>query len=287
MPYSIAEVAPAGSPIAERIRASMYNYLRHDLGRPEEFCRSRAEVEANGTRGRAVCEDCEREGLSFAGKTVLDLGSGLGTASAEIARRGARVVALEPYENWCRIGSERLSVEPHAHVIRSVGERLPIADASIDIVVSFQVLEHVRNPRSVIREVFRVLKPGGLAFISYENYLSFREPHYQVPWLPVLPKSLGALYLKWLGRDPRFLCESVTYTTFPAVRTAFLGAGFQCVRVSGFKHSLETGRGGAKWRALALVSRISQPFALRLLCGMDYFRRLFRTATTEFMQKPA
>jgi SAM-dependent methyltransferase len=93
-------------------------------------------------------------------------------------------------------------------------------------VVSLQVLEHVGHPTGAVREIYRVLRPGGQAYIACENYLSFREQHYRVFWLPLLPKALGSLYLRARGRDPEFLRKHVRYTTFPVVLYHFLRAGF-------------------------------------------------------------
>ena len=79
------------------------------------------------------------------------------------------------------------------------------------------MLEHARDPKRVIHEIARVLKPGGFAEISCENYLAFREQHYGVAWLPCLPKWLGALYLRLRGRNPAFLRNHVTYIYYPTL----------------------------------------------------------------------
>ncbi len=73
----------------------MYRYLRDDLGIPEQVCRDRAEEEISGQIGKRFCDQCERQGIRFADKTVLDLGSGLGSLSEELVRRLAHPVALE------------------------------------------------------------------------------------------------------------------------------------------------------------------------------------------------
>lgn len=107
---------------------------------------------------------------------------------------------------------------PPRRIVRSTGERLPFPAESFDYVVSLQVLEHVEDPGQVIREIERVLKPGASCWVACENYLAFREQHYRVAWLPLLPKWLGAAYLRARGRDPEFLRRHVTYITYPQFR---------------------------------------------------------------------
>ena len=107
---------------------------------------------------------------------------------------------------------------------------MPFRDNSVDIVVSLQVLEHVADPKAMLLEVFRVLRPGGFFYLTCENYLSWREPHYRVFWLPLLPKPIGAVYLRLRGRSPEFLYNSVTYTTRPGVLRMLRECGFDFVR---------------------------------------------------------
>ena len=165
--------------------------------------------------------------ISVEGARVLDLGAGLGTLSTEAAVRGARPVALEPGNGWRQIASDRLQqAGGHGVVVAGTGEQLPFQDGSFDLIVSLQVLEHVMDPEAVLREAFRVLRPGGFLYLTCENYLSFWEPHYRVAWLPLLPKPLGSLYLRLRGRSPEFLRASITYTTLPWVRRMLRRCGF-------------------------------------------------------------
>jgi SAM-dependent methyltransferase len=78
-------------------------------------------------------------------------------------------------------------------------------DNSFDVVYSFQVLEHVRDPRRVLAESWRVLKPGGILYCNAPNYRTFWEGHYNIPWIPGIPKPLAKLYVRLLGRNPDYL----------------------------------------------------------------------------------
>ena len=282
--------APCRAPLAisleERIYTATYRYLHVDLGLPETVARDRAQAEVSRKIGKNVC-DTDLRALDLAGKLVLDLGCGLGALSAEIASRGARVIAIEPGKAWRQLAAPRLTAAGHGTVLGAIGEELPLASNSVDLIVSLQVLEHVGNPAQVIREAYRVLKPGGSFFFSYENYLSFWEPHYRVRWFPLLPKAVGAFYLRRLGRDPKFLQEAITYTTFPAVRRALKRTGFACTRAENFIAALQSPhKTSSKWKLLKAAAAVHHGSALAILKTHDFFGRTFRTAVTELVHKP-
>jgi SAM-dependent methyltransferase len=105
--------------------------------------------------------------------------------------------------------------------VQGIGERLPLADASVDLVLSMQVLEHVQEPERVLREIDRVLRPGGVLYLSAPNYFSFSEDHYRVLWFPGLTHRTGSWYLRLRGRDPEFYRKHVNNLTyFQVQRTA-------------------------------------------------------------------
>ncbi len=95
-------------------------------------------------------------GYARAGSSVLDLGCGRGGVVELIWRDVKLAAGLDP---------DALSLMGHRApgmpILRGVGEHLPFADASFDLVVSVWVLEHLKEPSTVFGEVARVLRPGG------------------------------------------------------------------------------------------------------------------------------
>ena len=88
--------------------------------------------------------------------SVLDLGCGRGGV-VELFWRDVKLAAgLDP--DVPSLTGHRARGMP---ILRGVGERLPFASDSFDLVVSVWVLEHLKEPLSVFREVRRVLRPGG------------------------------------------------------------------------------------------------------------------------------
>jgi SAM-dependent methyltransferase len=168
------------------------------------------------------------------GACVLDIGSGVGSFVVACRKRGFRAFGIEPDRigQGGRISSIQIArrrLESQVFAV-GIGERLPFADRSFDLVTMNQVMEHVSEQAAVLQEALRVLKDGGAIYIASPNYLRFYEPHYKIKWFPLLPKFLGHWYLKLRGRDP-VLLDQLTYTTNTRLRALFrrLGAEYAVV----------------------------------------------------------
>jgi SAM-dependent methyltransferase len=129
---------------------------------------------------------------------------------------GYRAFGVEP--DRIGAGARLTSIQIAARRVSSnvflsaLGEALPFPDRVFDLVTLNQVVEHVPDQLDVLREAGRVLRPGGALYVACPNYLRFYEPHYKIVWLPLMPKSLGRLYLRLRGRNPVML-QDLYYTT--------------------------------------------------------------------------
>jgi SAM-dependent methyltransferase len=147
---------------------------------------------------------------------VLDVGSGAGGFVAGCLQLGYRAFGVEP--DRIGAGARLTSIQIAARRVSSnvflsaLGEALPFPDRVFDLVTLNQVVEHVPDQLDVLREAGRVLRPGGALYVACPNYLRFYEPHYKIVWLPLMPKSLGRLYLRLRGRNPVML-QDLYYTT--------------------------------------------------------------------------
>jgi ubiquinone/menaquinone biosynthesis C-methylase UbiE len=101
--------------------------------------------------------------------TFLDLGSGVGWA-AKLARergRAKHTVGIDFAFKALRLGAEQM---PETHRVQGDGCHLPLQDRSIDRVLSFGSVEHFPDVVEGLRELARVLAPGGRAVVVVPNF---------------------------------------------------------------------------------------------------------------------
>ncbi len=104
-----------------------------------------------------------RLGLDPAQLTGLEVGCGGGLLTEEFAQLGCHMNGIDPSEASLEAARRHAAQENLQIAYRTgVGEALPFPDASFDVVICCDVLEHVKDVKAVIAESTRVLKPGGL-----------------------------------------------------------------------------------------------------------------------------
>jgi ubiquinone/menaquinone biosynthesis C-methylase UbiE len=180
----------------------------------------------------------------LADKTVLEIGSGGGAHSALFKRMGARMVSLDITPERVLSTALKLQLVDGAPSLAIEGdaENLPFTDEAFEIVYSNGVLHHSPNTDETIREIYRVLKPGGLAVIM------LYARHSTQYWLNTLPKTLlnGTFFslpeAEAIGRitegKPKFNTQPNPYTRVYSkrqARTLFSAFEVESVRKSSFR----------------------------------------------------
>ena len=121
---------------------------------------------------------------------VLDYGCGGGEIVTELRKRGVSAFGCDVFYEG---GDYSENVDPAllGSAIKTMEEEdtIPFASASFDFVVNNQVMEHVEDLDGVLREIQRVLKPGGVVLSLFPDKRVWREGHCGIPFLHWFPKS--------------------------------------------------------------------------------------------------
>lgn len=118
------------------------------------------------------------------GKDVLEVGCGNGVDGLMFARHGARYTGVDLTAEAVDATRRHFATEGMPGTFRQENcERLAFADESFDIVYSFGVLHHTPRPRQAVREVYRVLRPGGVARVMLYHRHSFNYYARILAWM--------------------------------------------------------------------------------------------------------
>ncbi|WP_260868794.1 class I SAM-dependent methyltransferase [Gordonia sihwensis] len=126
-----------------------------------------------------------------AGRDVLEAGSGEGYGASMIAARAKSVTCVD-YDEQAVDHTRRRYPELVVHRGNLID--LPLADGSVDVVVNFQVIEHLWDQSAFVAECHRVLRPGGVLLISTPNRITF-SPGRDTPLNPFHTRELSAAEL--------------------------------------------------------------------------------------------
>ena len=205
--WELARRELAGDPAAERDAAALVRVVEARASRIRTFFDSvgpewdalRKVFNDDALRARAIAH------LAPPGWTVCDVGTGTGILAKEVARLGLRVIAVDHSPRM--LEAARSSLESEGYAVESEGcavelrlgeaHALPLADGEVDAALAHMVLHYVPQPAEALREMARIVKPGGVVVV-----VDFVR--HQAEWMR---EELGVLWLgfpadeilRWLG----------------------------------------------------------------------------------------
>jgi ubiquinone/menaquinone biosynthesis C-methylase UbiE len=107
-------------------------------------------------------------------KRVLDLACGLGYGSAALAKTAASVIGMDISEE-ASATARKLYPDSNLHFLAAPAQQIPFADHSFDLIVAFEVIEHLNDWPALLTEARRLLSPGGQFIVSTPNVNYYAE----------------------------------------------------------------------------------------------------------------
>jgi len=176
---------------------------------------------------------------SLEGKKILDVGAGWGDFVLFCLEQGYDAVGLELDDDKIKKARERLSPQ---QMVQGKAENLLFQDSSFDFINIGEVIEHVRDPKKVLQETYRVLKPGGNVYISVHNRFGLYDTHFRVFFLGWMPRSWANFYLSLFNKHKDYIhaidlhnIQEMHYFTFRKFCKIARSFGFEVVDIREIK----------------------------------------------------
>jgi SAM-dependent methyltransferase len=169
-----------------------------------------------GTKGEIWIEHWHRYHFAARwceGKRVLDVACGEGYGTALLARHAAHVTGADISAEAIAHARSRYASIANAEFLEASCTALPLDDASVDVAISFETLEHIAAQAEFMEELARVLKPEGVLVLSCPNKLEYsdkrgfiNEFHVKELYRDQLEALVAARLpeVAWYGQRPSF-----------------------------------------------------------------------------------
>ena len=222
-----------------------------------------------GRIGLRVMRRVRKPPLEKVGR-VLDIGCSSGDYLAYLRTLGWEVYGVELDEEAARYARENFGIDVRAGAAEHTLKEFP--DESFDVVTMWHVLEHLFDPSSVLAEVHRILRPGGILMLEMPNFRSLWASLLGEFWFPLeIPRHLS-------------------HFTPPTLRAILTKTGFRLVRLVGVAAPIEIiwslSTLWNRWRRTASEGRLVwSPAGVVLLYPIELLLARFLRST--FMQAVA
>lgn len=140
---------------------------------------------------------------NLSGMTLLDVGSSTGIIDNEISKSFDKVIGIDIDKKAVNFANNKYM---NNGLEFRIGDamNLDFPDNTFDVVVCAQVYEHVSNPKKMLDEIYRVLKPSGICYFAAINKYWPKEAHYNLLFLSYLPKKIANIYVKLFHKADKY-----------------------------------------------------------------------------------
>jgi 2-polyprenyl-3-methyl-5-hydroxy-6-metoxy-1,4-benzoquinol methylase len=142
--------------------------------------------------------------------SLVDLGCSTGFISEEYALYFKTVAAVDIDEAAVHFGALK-NKRPNLHYFVMDSQQTAFKSQSFDVVTCTHIYEHVPDSHKLVKEIHRLLRPGGVCYFAAGNRLTLIEPHYRLPFLSIIPKGTAHLYLQKMGKGSYYYENHLSY----------------------------------------------------------------------------
>ena len=148
-----------GREFFSNVSATYYEETFGDLKTLSSFGRAR--------RTARVLQTLDR--LIKPGSVVADVGCGPAQLASPVIAMGHEYAGIDPNPEMYSLTEEKLRSNPRARFFTGSAEEIPLSDSSVDAVTCIGVVEYLPDRVRALGEIFRILRPGGIAILTFPN----------------------------------------------------------------------------------------------------------------------
>lgn len=142
--------------------------------------------------------------------SLLDIGSSTGIMTQLLSKHFNNTIGIDIDEKAVAFSKKKFENEKLRFFLQNSMD-IKYPDNTFDVINCSHIYEHVPDSKQLMKEIYRVLKPGGVCFFAAGNRLVFMEAHYKLPFLSVIPKWMAHIYIRLFRKIDSYYETHLTY----------------------------------------------------------------------------
>ncbi|UNK48977.1 class I SAM-dependent methyltransferase [Lysobacter sp. S4-A87] len=191
---------------------------QYDYSRGNEQMHSAQGRQRKAATMQAILQEAIGDRLAAA--AVLNLGCSTGFIDEFLAGHVASVMGVDIDQDAIALAQERCAASNVRFQVDDAMQ-LSFADETFDVVICSQVYEHVPDPNQLMKQIHRVLRPGGVCYFAATNRWALMERHHKLPFLSWLPAPMADRYVRLLGKGDAYYERHLGYRELLKLASAF------------------------------------------------------------------